>query len=800
MPTRDEQRGATHSDLSGSAGDVVQARDVTGGIHFHGSGRESAPVPAQLPGDVRGFVNRTADLARLDAVLGDGVDQPGSASVCVIAGTAGVGKTSLAVRWAHRARHRFPDGQLYVNLRGYDPGEPVGPAQVLERFLTALGVPAAALPAEVEDRSALFRTLLVSRRVLIVLDNAATVGQVRPLLPGAGQCPVLVTSRSRLSGLTVRDGAHRVTLEVFDEPEAVALLKVAVNEYRSGDGENEIAELARLCARLPLALRIAAERAAARPRMPMSELIGDLRDESQLWDALSAETDDEADSVRAVFAWSYRALPVDAARAFRLLGLHPGPDFSTEAVAAIVAASPDMTRRMLDVLVGSHLLSQTEPDRYQFHDLLRAYARDRARYEEEEDARRGAIGRVCTWYLYSLINAVGADDTDLEHLVSLSRDDSAGAQQFDHRTTALAWIEAEYDNIVAMSRTASGEGMVDVAWKLPALLRVTYGERHSYGDWLPLGERALSALRDTSDAVGKIVILHGLSTTFRLRRRLDQAAEHGREALRLAAETGDPRLIAACNVLLGHVRLHQRKLTDAYDSYSRALATAPADDSTWTVTALGGQAEVHVERGELEQAKLRLDQAFERMPPGFPPMGRTGWLQCRARIEREAGQIDRAHATINECLSNSLSYKWPSVEAFVMIDLARIQRVQGKLNQAMATLRHAAAIHWQVGDPGRAAIVLDTAGEIYQELGDFEQAADLHRRAAMTHHELHDDWNQAIAEANLAAALEVLCENTEAVSHYRASLQLIEKYSDRQAQNLSRRISEGLARMTASDN
>lgn len=291
-------------------------------MHFYGDRGGRRVPPRQLPAGVRGFVNRVDDLDRLDRILGESTGSEGSPALCILVGTAGVGKTSLAVHWAHRVVGRFPDGQLYVNLHGYDPGPPVTPHQALERFLTALQVPPESIPADPEGGADAYRSLLADRRILVVLDNASSVAQVRPLLPGTAGCLVLITSRSRLSGLVARDGAHRVSLGVLSEEQSIELLRGVTAGYRTPDDPAELGELAGLCARLPLALRIAAERAASRPHMPLRALIGELRDESMLWDALTAD-DDDADAVRAVFAWSYRALTKDAGRLFRLLGRHP---------------------------------------------------------------------------------------------------------------------------------------------------------------------------------------------------------------------------------------------------------------------------------------------------------------------------------------------------------------------------------------------------------------------------------------------------------------------------------------------
>lgn len=245
----------------------------------------------------------------------------------------------------------------------------------------------------------MYRSMTAGRRVLVVLDNAATVGQVRPLLPGGPGCLVLVTSRSRLSGLAARDGARRLVLGLLPESEAVELVGAVTAGYRQGDAPEAVAQLARLCAYLPLALRIAAERAAARPLMPLGQLADQLRGESSLWQALSSEEETEADAVRTVFAWSYRALPDAAARAFRLLGLHPGPQISVGCAAALLGEDTQRTVGLLDVLAGAHLIEQSGPQRYQVHDLLRAYAADQAREIDDAQHRRAALIRMVHWYL-----------------------------------------------------------------------------------------------------------------------------------------------------------------------------------------------------------------------------------------------------------------------------------------------------------------------------------------------------------------------------------------------------------------
>ncbi|WP_405571499.1 tetratricopeptide repeat protein [Streptomyces phaeochromogenes] len=302
-------------------------------------------LPAQLPADVPDFAGRDPELSALDRLLAAAADSPTAGAVSVVSGTAGVGKTALAVHWAHRTRHRFPDGQLYVNLRGYDPDRPMPPGDALTRFLTVLGVPGDAVPLDVDDRASRFRTELADRRMLLVLDNALSEEQVRPLLPGSPACSVVVTSRDSLAGLVALHGARRIALGPLPPPDAVALLRALVGT-RVDTEPGPAAALAEQCARLPLALRVAAELAVAHPSSRLADLVAELADQQRRLDLLDAGGDRRA-AVEAVFSWSYERLPAPAARTFRLLSLHPGPEADAHAVAALIGEAPgDTTARV----------------------------------------------------------------------------------------------------------------------------------------------------------------------------------------------------------------------------------------------------------------------------------------------------------------------------------------------------------------------------------------------------------------------------------------------------------------------
>src|SRR5271170_6084446 len=362
--------------------------------------RDAGPsVPRQLPAPVAHFAGRAEELAALTRLDGSAGQAPEAIVISAIGGTAGVGKTALAVRWAHQVAGRFPDGQLYVNLRGHDPAEPIRPADALVGFLRSLGVPGQEIPAEEHDRAAQYRSLLAGRRVLVILDNASEAEQVRPLLPGSSTCVVLVTSRDSLAGLVARDGAARLDLDLLPEGDAVNLLRALIGGRV--DAEPEAAQaLAARCCRLPLALRVAAEFAAARSGASLTDLVDELADQQQRLALLDAGGDPRT-AVRAVFSWSYRHLDASAARAFRLLGLHPGPDFDLYAAAALTGATVAETGRLLHMLADAHLIQAAGRSRYGIHDLLRAYARGLAADQDDDDEQRAALTRLFDHYLYT---------------------------------------------------------------------------------------------------------------------------------------------------------------------------------------------------------------------------------------------------------------------------------------------------------------------------------------------------------------------------------------------------------------
>jgi tetratricopeptide (TPR) repeat protein len=789
MPTDEPDKPGGHrSDLSGSAADVVQARDVHGGVHFHAADPPGGPVPGQLPGDVGSFVNRLNELKRLGEVLADDRDEPLVVGVYVIAGTAGVGKTALALHWAHSVRSRFPGGQLYVNLRGYDPGQPVTPEQALDRFLRALGVSAGAIPAELEDRAALYRSLLADRRMLVVLDNAATVRQVRSLLPGNADCLVLVTSRSRLSGLVARDGARRLTLDMLSEDESVNLLRTVTAGYRVQDDPGELVELARLCARLPLALRIAAERASSRPMMLLSELIADLRDESALWDALTADDDEEADAVRTVFAWSYRALPEASARLFRLLGLHPGPEFGVAAAAALAGLAQNPVRHLLDVLVGAHMLEQHASGRYQFHDLLRAYASDQAVQAETSELRNSALERVLSWYLrWALAAANTLSPLDNTQLVA---DSDA---RFANPEAAFRWYEEERANLVAAPRSAFDAGLYELAWRIPVALQSIYSHRNPFEDWIATARIGLDAARRLGARSGEGQLLESLGMAYLQSQRLAEAEECHRGALAIRRELGDRRAAALSVNALGLLAWRRRGLMSARSRFDEAITTfRELGDRRLEAALLSNLGMVHYELDNPGAAVGVLSEAL----PIFQALGdrasEGNALFSLARSQRELGQVDEAAVSIEGALTIARTDNLLAWEAFWLLELARVQRALGQPADALTSCQRSAVVQRQLGDRNREAMALDGTGEAYQELGRSEDAAKFHLLAAATYREFGDRWHLASTLVNLATALADTEEPSQAAPHWTEALSALADFDDPRAVRLREHVTDHL--------
>ncbi|WP_198655420.1 AfsR/SARP family transcriptional regulator [Streptomyces geranii] len=509
-------------------------------------------VPAQLPHPMAGFVGREDALAQLDALLPGGpatadVPEPpvngGAVVITAIGGTAGVGKTTLAVHWAHRIRARFPDGQLYVNLRGYDPsGSAMKPAEAIRGFLDALGVPPHRIPVDLNGQLGLYRSLLANRRMLVVLDNAHDADQVRPLLPGSPDCFSVVTSRDRLTGLIATDGATPVALDLMSRAEATGVLGRRIGAHRLAADPEALRDIITSCARLPLALAVVAARAATHPQFPLAALAKELHASGGPLSLLDGG--DEATNVRRVFSWSYRRLSAPAARLFRLLGLHPGPDLGTAAVSGLAGLPPAEARPLLTELTESHLLSEPAPGRFTLHDLLRDYAAELALTHDPLPERNTAVRRMLDHYLHSAHRASlhlnpHRDDPLTEPLPEPAAGPVVGEDFADHQE-ALTWFTTEHAVLLAVQERAVVTQLNTHVWQLAWTLMPYFDRGGHWQDSVAVHRRALEAARRQRTRRGRAVSHGCLAYAYMRLSRYEDVATHLRRALDLYEALGDP--------------------------------------------------------------------------------------------------------------------------------------------------------------------------------------------------------------------------------------------------------------------
>jgi DNA-binding SARP family transcriptional activator/tetratricopeptide (TPR) repeat protein len=672
--------------------------------------QQTRRVPAQLPADVYAFTGRERELSALDALVRETEGDSTAVVVSAVSGTAGVGKTSLALRWAHRVRDRFPDGQLYLDLRGYDAEQPLTASDALARFLSALGLAGSDIPLDQDDRAARYRTELSDRRMLILLDNASTADQVRPLLPGAPGCLVAVTSRDSMAGLVARHGARRLDLDLLPLDDAVRLLGVLIGERVAAEPSAAEA-LAVECARLPLALRIAAELAAARPSTPLSELVDELADEQRRLDLFDAGLDPRT-AVRAVFSWSYQHLTADAAGIFRLIGLHPGQYFDLYAAAALGDHSLTQARRLLDVLARAHLVQAHLRGRYVMHDLLRAYANQLANAQDSTEERRAALTRLLDFYLSTAGGAMNTLHPAEHHRRPRVEPARTPSPDVTAAGPAKAWLDAERANLVAACVHADAHG-----W--PA---------HTVGLANTLF-RYLDAAGLNADAF----TIHDLARNAAA--RTGDGAGEARAILNLG-------LVYWHQGLLGRAETHLRQALDRYQQIS---------DEAGIANALSNLGVVQWRQGNLTQAAEHLGQALRTYQRLANPVGQAEALGNLGLVYRDMGHRDRAVDHHQQALAIFQQAGHVLGEAYALNDLGTVHAQLGQAAEATEELRRALALFQQIGERAGEAETLNHLGEALYAGGALDEAADRHTAALAVAIEIGDRFEQARAHAGVAA-------------------------------------------------
>jgi DNA-binding SARP family transcriptional activator len=662
----------------------------------------TAAVPAQLPGDIADFTGRTTHLRLLRAMLAtrDTAGNPEAVNIAGVVGTPGLGKTVLAVHAAHELRREFPDGQLFVPLLGASQ-QPAKPDEVLARLLRDLGVEPGRIPASLDERAALYRTRLTDRRVLIVLDDARDSAQVRPLLPGSSSCAVIMTSRHWLADLA---GSRLVDLDVLDDDEAHQMLTQIIGPDRVAAEPGPVREVLTACAGLPLAIRIAGARLAARRGWTVRTLADRLADQQRRLDELTAG--DLA--VRACFEVSFTSLPrpaaagaVDPARAFRLLGLWQGPYISLPAAAALLGQPEDAVAEALEVLVDTHLLESPAPEWYRFHDLLRAYGADRAKAEETPEEAWAALSRLLHWYLRSADAATSVINPLRDHVPLDTAVPGLAAQDFGTADEALAWSARERENLVAATRQAAAEGLHDIAWKLPVAIMVCF-DLHGYrAEWLVTHEVALESARAIGDRSGEAWVLNNIGVVLS-QQRARHADRYLQQALAIRRELGDLRgqAQATNNLAFSYqfLGLHERAVQPLREALELQRAIGHRYGEGVALCNLG---EAYLELGRYAEAIASEQDALAIVEEIGLPRLRGYVLQHLGRARRDSGSVADGAVLLEQALAS--------------------HRADGDKYGEAQDLQHLGEAHAQAGRVADARGSLMRAAELFESLGDDTQ-------------------------------------------------------------------------------
>lgn len=656
------------------------------------------PMPRQLPADVAAFTDRGDLLAGLDGIAAQ-MGTRKSVAIALLVGTAGVGKTALALHWSHRITRQFPDGSLYINLRGHDPtNAALTTAEALTQFIRAVGVRGQMVPRRVDERAALFRTLTTGKRLLVVLDNVVDADHVRPLIPGSPSSFVVVTSRNNLASLVARDGASRIYVPVLSLADSAALLGQLLGD-RAAAEPVAVTELAEKCACLPLALRVAAESVARSEFMSIAEMVISLNSERAALDSLSGPRIDRATDIKSVFSWSYRSLSAPATRAFRLIGLHPGGSVTIPATAAIVGTDEVTAARLIEELIDAHLIKETTRGRFRYHDLLRGYAVDRAQADETAQSRHAALARILAWYLHTADAANRALAPSRRHVPLPPLPQGTCPLTFNSYESAMAWCEAQRLNLVAATETAEANGFLEIAWKLPSTLFSYFYVRWYLDDWITtyaIGSRAAERLGDKS---AMSMIVHRLGVAYKEQGLFADALPRFESALVIRRDIGDRQGEATalsnmglCATGLGDPR---RALTLYRDSLEISREVADTWTQGWTLHNLG---EAQSALGMFTDAR---DSELESLRMGE----RLGDKIVQVLALRQLGEVHHGLADYREAMvchrralqvSREIGHR--ATEAKVLHNMGRTLACQELLGESLAAFDEAIGISETMGD------------------------------------------------------------------------------------------------------
>jgi DNA-binding SARP family transcriptional activator/tetratricopeptide (TPR) repeat protein len=656
----------------------------------------SLAPPAQLPADLPVFAGRGRELARLDALLEDEMKSAATVTIAAIDGMAGMGKTALAVHWACQVADRFPDGQLYVNLRGFDPGGAAMTAsEALRGFLEALGVAPQRIPGDLDAQASLYRSLLHGRRVVVLLDNVYDMSQVRPLLPGSPGCLVIVTSRNRLLGLIAAHGARSLALGPVSVGEARQALVGRLGLARLSAEPAALAEIIDRCAGLPLAIAVVAARATVYEDLPLSDLACELRDASTRLDALS--TDDVTADVRAVFSWSYRLLSEVARRLFRLLSLHCGPDVSRNAAASLVGLSRREVQPLLAELTSARLLTEHRPGRLVSHDLTRAYAAELSAAHDTPEDRHAALGRLVDYYL----RTSHAAHLLLRPNFAAPRPEGVWSgvtpEELSDYQEAMGWFDAERQVLQATVRNVAQHGFRVQAWQLALTLQGFYQRRGYWYDWAATMRSALRTALDAHDVAGQAHIWWSLADACHFIGRDTEAIAELERARELSDQTGCAVERAYLDSIFGAILAQQGSHHEAVEHYRKAYdCYLAADHRMGQAEALKGMGGCQGQQGHYSEA--------------------TSLVHDAMTLYRELGDANGE----GECWGR----------------LGEFHHLLGEHEQALICHRRAVAIWHGAGNRAGEALALDSLADSAFAAGEPDQAREAWQAALIVLSEL----------------------------------------------------------------
>jgi DNA-binding SARP family transcriptional activator len=661
-------------------------------------------IPRQLPARAAHFAGREAELNELSKLLVQFGPEPPAQVIAVIGGIPGIGKTALAVHWAHRVAEHFPDGQLYVNLRGFDPaGAPVRWPDAVRGFLDALAVPASRVPTDADARASLYRSLLADKRMLVVLDNARDEQHVRPLIPGGPECRVVVTSRNDLAGLAASHGAQCITLDVLSQNEARDLLARHVGPKRLAAEPAAVGEVIAHCARLPLALAISAARTSTGARRSLAELASELHESQGRLDALDLA--DSTMSVRSVFACSFAALSEPAGRLFRLLGISPGPDISIAGAASLAGCDRNKARRLLRELTGACLLTEPTPGRFACHDLLRVYAAELAVSLEPRAERQSALHRLLDYYLETGVNAALQFNPARRRLEYPAPLTGVTGDVFADKASAQSWLEAERIVLLAATTKADEEGFDGHAWRLPWTLSDYFSYRGHWPEWHAAQLTAAAAAERSGDVYGQAVALRLLGQAAATLGDHDEARRCLEKCIPFYDELDDPMGQSAGHLDCARICVFQDQFADAVRHALEGLKYARAAGQAGPIAAaLNGVGWCLAKAGEPERALSYCEESVELQREVGNGYGEALARDSVGYIHHLLGDHDEAVGSFRLAVAGFVATGDRLLEANSLDQLADAYLATGRRPEAEASWRRALAIMEELEHTGSAAV------------------------------------------------------------------------------------------------